>query len=306
MNYHDLTREESKNSPQRRYQHIVICSVIALGFSYSVYISGVLLSIQPFETKFPGGTFCYKDFTRDYAASMGIGRRLQKDILAGFPETVSDDNDDEQKKALKARKKMIEDRVHHIYLDNPEDIGGNNQRFMTGVLASGGAERKSYCNPLFEKNPALARNKKLQAHEPVTEKGASALFDETVYKSVSLPSVDSVAIRFTYSDGFASALALSYKVRLYFTVCKFSHINHDICGIKMIWNIFIFHDMISNDDFFSLLRLSLNSESWPSKREQRTPSSFPNAASKRENASTTSPSPKESTFMMEDLLLNSI
>lgn len=212
MNYHGLTMEESKDSPQRRYQHIVICSVIAIGFTYSVYISGVLLSIQPFETKFPGGTFCYKDFTRDYAASMGLGRRLQKDILAGFPEAESDDNDDEQKKALKARKKMIEDRVHHIYLDNPEDIGGNNQRFMTGVLTSGGAERKSYCDPLFEKNPALARNKKLYANLPNNEKGASALYDETVYKSVSLPSVDSVAIRFTFSDGFASALALSYKV----------------------------------------------------------------------------------------------
>ncbi len=219
MNYHEMTMAESKDSPQRRYQFIVICSVIAFGFTYSVYISGILLTIQPFETKFPGGTFCYKDLTRDYAASGGLSRRLQKDVLQAFPEVNSDDNDAEQKKALKARKKMIEDKIYNIYLDNPEDVGGNKQRFMGGVLASGGAERKSYCDPLFEKNPTLARNKKLHAHEPESEKGVSDLFDEAVYQSVTLPSVDSVAIKFTYSDGFASALALSYKVRLNYIFC---------------------------------------------------------------------------------------
>ena len=222
MNYHEMTMNERKDSPQRRYQFIVICMVITFGFTYSVYISGVLLTIQPFETKFPGGTFCYKDITRDYAASLGLSRRLAKEMLEPFPEVKSDDNDDEQKKALKARKKMIQDKVYNIYLDNPEDIGGYSQRFMIGALTSGGAERKSYCDPLFDKNPTIARNKKLHAHEPASEKSAGDLFNEAVYQSVTLPSVNSVAIKFTFSDGFSSALVLSYKVRLIIYFAQFS------------------------------------------------------------------------------------
>lgn len=209
MNYHGLTIEESKNSPQRRYQFIVICSIIAFCFTYSVYISGILLTIEPYETEFPGGIFCYKQISRDYAASMGIGRRLQKDILEAFPE----EEDAAKEISVTDRKKIIEDKIFHVYLDNPEDVSGLHQRSMSGVLVSDDIDKLSYCDPLFEKNPALLREKKLYQHEPASEKKASELFQQTIYESATLPSVDSLAIKFPFSNGFLSALVFSYKVR---------------------------------------------------------------------------------------------
>lgn len=207
LNYHELTMTESKNSPQRRLQFSIICSIIASCFTYSVYISGVLLTIEPFETPFPGGIYCYKQLSRDYATSFGIGRRIQKDVLEAFPE-----KDEAAGISVKDRKKMIEDKVYHVYLDNPEDVAGVNTRWMTGVLVSDDVEKLSYCDPLFEKNPGILREKKLHRDEPDTEKTAAELFDQEIYQYVSLPSVDSLAIKFTYSGGFLSALVLSYKI----------------------------------------------------------------------------------------------
>lgn len=200
--------EESKDSPQRRYQFIVICSIIAAGFTYSVFISGVLLTIEPFETKFPGGNFCYKKISRDYSVSMGIGRRIRKDVLEAFPE----DDDAAKEISVQDRKKMIEDKVYHVYLDNPEEVGGNYQRAISGVLVSDDAEKISYCDPLFKKNPGIMREKEIHKDEADKEKKASELFDQAVYESISLPSVDSLAIKFPFSNGFASALTFSYKV----------------------------------------------------------------------------------------------
>eukprot|EP00531_Pseudo-nitzschia_arenysensis_P002334 CAMPEP_0116123004 /NCGR_PEP_ID=MMETSP0329-20121206/4517_1 /TAXON_ID=697910 /ORGANISM="Pseudo-nitzschia arenysensis, Strain B593" /LENGTH=306 /DNA_ID=CAMNT_0003616891 /DNA_START=62 /DNA_END=982 /DNA_ORIENTATION=+ len=208
MNYHGLTIEESKHSPQRRYQFIVICSIIAFCFTYSVYISGILLTIQPYETEFPGGTFCYKQLSRDYAASMGIGRRLQKDILEAFPE----EEDAAKEITVKARKKIIEGKIFHVYLDNPEDVSGGQQRWMSGVLVSDDIDKLSYCDPLFEKNPAILREKKLHQHESENEKKASESFHQAVYESTTLPSVDSLAIKFPFSNGFTSSLVFSYKI----------------------------------------------------------------------------------------------
>ena len=216
MNYHGLTMEESKDSPQRRYQHIVICSIMAFGFTYCVYISGVLLTIQPFDTKFPGGTFCYKQMSRDYATSMGIGRRIQKDVLGAFPK----EDDEASGISVKDRKKMIENKIYHVYLDNPEDVGGIHQRWMSGVLVTDDDEKFSYCDPLFEKNPAILREQKLHEHEPENEKKASELFEQAAYKSIALPPVNSLAIKFPFSNGFSSSLVFSYKVRLDLKVCQ--------------------------------------------------------------------------------------
>lgn len=208
MDYHALTMTESKNSPHRRAQFIVICSVIASCFVYSVIISGVLQTIQPYETPFPGGTFCYRQITRDYGASMGIGRRLQKEILEAFPEK----DDEEEGITVKQRKKIIEDKVYHVYLDNPEVVGGSNMRWMSGILVSGDVEKLSYCDHLFDKNPGSIKLKKLNKDERYSEKAAVDLFNEALYQSVELPPVNSVAIKFPFSNGFSSALVFNYKI----------------------------------------------------------------------------------------------
>lgn len=207
MNYHEMTMTESKDSPQRRLQFQVICTIIATCFVYSVYISGILLTIEPFETPFPGGSFCYKQFVRDYVASMGTGRRLQKEVLEAFAE-----EDKMEGISVKDRKKMIEDKVYHAYLDNPEDVGGAYMRWMSGVLTTDKVENLSFCDPLFKKNPGIKREKELHKDEPDNEKKASELFDQAIYQSVDLPVVDSLAIKFPFSDGFLSGLVFSYKI----------------------------------------------------------------------------------------------
>lgn len=210
LDYHGLTITESKTSSHRRAQFIVICSVIASCFAYSVIISGALQTIQPYETPFPGGTFCYRQVTRDYGASMGIGRRLQKEILEAFPEK----DDEEEGITVKQRKKIIEDKVYHVYLDNPEVVGGSNMRWMSGVLVSDDVEKLSYCDHLFDKNPGSMKLKELNKDERYSEKKASDLFEEAIYQSVELPPVNSVAIKFPFSNGFSSALVFNYKVRI--------------------------------------------------------------------------------------------
>eukprot|EP00536_Pseudo-nitzschia_multiseries_P017413 jgi/Psemu1/264271/estExt_Genewise1Plus.C_15390008 len=207
LNYHEMTMTENKDSPQRRLQFQVICGIMATCFVYSVYISGILLTIEPYETNFPGGIFCYKQLQRDYVASMGTGRRLQTEILEGFPE-----EDEAEGVSVKERKEIIEDKVYHVYLDNPEDVGGAHMRWMTGVIVRSRIEEMSYCDPLFEKNSAIQREKELNKDTPDTEKKGSELFNEAIYESLILPEVDSLAIKFPFSNGFTSGLVLSYKI----------------------------------------------------------------------------------------------
>jgi hypothetical protein len=209
MNYHELTMSESKDSPQRRLQNRVIYSIIGSCLVYSIFVSAILVTIEPFETTFPGGNFCYKQLSRDYATSMGLGRRIRKEALEAFPEK----DDEAEGISVKDRKKIIEDKVYHVYLDNPQDVGGSHTRWMSGFLVSDKVEKMRYCDPLFEKNPGIQREKALHKNEPDTEKDASELFNQAIYQSVALPSVDALAIKFPFSNGFLSALVFSYKVR---------------------------------------------------------------------------------------------
>lgn len=116
-----------------------------------------------------------------------------------------------KKKITKETKKMVEERVYHVYLDNPMNVGGAHTRWMSGVLVSD-AEKKKYCDPLFNYNPEIEREAELHKDEPETDKKAADVFAQTVYKYVDLPSVDSLAIRFPYTNGFLSGLVLSYKI----------------------------------------------------------------------------------------------
>mmetsp|Transcript_2200 Transcript_2200/g.5868 ORF Transcript_2200/g.5868 Transcript_2200/m.5868 type:complete len:306 (+) Transcript_2200:258-1175(+) len=206
MNYHELTMSESRDSPQRKLQFRVICLVIAICFLYTVHISGILLTIEPFETPFPGGNFCFKHFQRDYVASMGVGRRLQSEVLESFPK-------EEQAEGIsvKDRENMIEERIYHVYLDNPEDVGGAHTRWMSGALTND-QEKSSYCDPLFEKNPEIEREKERNNDTPAKEKNGSEAYAEAIYQSIELPEVNSLAIKFPFSNGFSSGLVFSYKI----------------------------------------------------------------------------------------------
>jgi hypothetical protein len=210
LNYHELTMTESRDSPARRQQFLVICSIMASWFLYSLYISGLLVRIETVEMPFPGGNFCYKFVARDYVASMGLGRRIRKHVYDLLPEDVYDEND--KKLTNKEKRNIAEERVYHMYLDNPEIIGGAHTRWMTGVLVPDGIEKEKYCDPLFDHNPEIERQALINIDEPETDKKASDVFEHTVYKYVNLPSVNSLAVRFPFTNGFLSGLVFSYKV----------------------------------------------------------------------------------------------
>ena len=86
LNYHEMTMEQSKDDPAKKQQFMVICTVMVSVLAYSLMTSGAFVAIAPVAGVFPGGYFCYKFASLDYAASMGLGRLIQKDLLAEFPK----------------------------------------------------------------------------------------------------------------------------------------------------------------------------------------------------------------------------
>lgn len=65
MNYHELTMNEPRDSPARRKQFLVICTVMGGMFLHSIMTAGAFNSIDIKEGIFPGGTFVYK-FAKRY------------------------------------------------------------------------------------------------------------------------------------------------------------------------------------------------------------------------------------------------
>lgn len=59
-----MTLDEPRNSPARRHQYLVICSVMAGMFVYTLLTSGIIDSVKIISGTFPGGTYMYKNSTR--------------------------------------------------------------------------------------------------------------------------------------------------------------------------------------------------------------------------------------------------
>jgi len=211
MNYHEMTMNEPRNSPARRQQFSVICAVMAAAFVYSAITSGAFLEVKTTEGPFPGGNFCYKFATRDYAASMGLGRRIAEEWAKGTTTTTMSITKDDESNEILNRKKSVQKRLYNVYLDNPMKMGGTRQRYMTGVLVSD-SEKATFCEPLLEKNPKIEEVAAKQRHIPMQEKKVAEVFEETLYQYVDLPSVDSLVVHFPFTNGFLSALIFSYKI----------------------------------------------------------------------------------------------
>ena len=205
MNYHELTMNEPKNSPAKKQQFAVICSVIVAAISYAVMTSGVLLSVQATEGIFPGGKFCYKIAQRDYAASMGLARRVTYDVM-------------ETKKPNGKQRKEMEEITYHLFLDNPLEVNGRRLRWATGILVSRkDNEKVSKLMSLNKIQPqgdeGAKTTKRYLTEEELIGVSASEYMDILPYEVADLPSVDSLVVQFPHTHGFVSALVMSYKVR---------------------------------------------------------------------------------------------
>ncbi|KAL3903655.1 MAG: hypothetical protein SGARI_005279, partial [Bacillariaceae sp.] len=215
LNYHELTLNEPRDSPARRKQFLVICSVMASVLVYTAITSGIFISIETTESTFPGGHYCYKFATRDYAASNGQGRRITEDwALATTPSEEKDDwvkLQGEEKDEFKRRKKLVDDKLYSVFLDNPFKMGGSRQRYMTGFLVSE-EDKAEFCDPLMDLNPKIEKTKVKFKKIAFEDKNTGEIYKETPYESVELPSVKSLVVQFPFTNGFVSALIFSYKV----------------------------------------------------------------------------------------------
>jgi hypothetical protein len=225
MSYHELTLHEPRDSPARRQQFLVTCFIMAVAFAYSVVTSGALLTVQATEAPFPGGNFCYKLDQRDYAASRGLGRSIEEDwqVATMGQKIPAGDNQNEDsektewesaKDEKRGRKKLVESRTYHVYFDDPMVLSAIHTRWLTGVLVPD-YEKDIYCDPLLAKNPEIElvakRNKENGLKlEDMNPKDA---FYQTKYELHDLPSVNSLVVRFPFTNGFVSALLFTYKVR---------------------------------------------------------------------------------------------
>jgi hypothetical protein len=191
---HELTINEPRNSPARRQQFLVICTIMAAVFLHSLVMAGGFQSVPTSPGIFDGGEFCYKYTVRDYAASMSLLESIGNDVgpIHGKSHRQHD----------------FADVLYTLYMDAPKSVAAEHLRFAVGHLAQTSNAKKINHDVLLKKNKAVvpptpAQLQDLPAHE---------LWPKLPYKSVTLPKVNALVSNFPFTDGFVSALLFTYKV----------------------------------------------------------------------------------------------
>jgi len=189
---------EPRDSPQRRKQFLVICTIMLVMFLHSSLSAGVFATFTITGGTFPGGEFVYKPMTKDYAASTGTLRTVASDL--GYAE----DRDVPSDKA---------DLLYSIFLDDPSVLPWGKTRFAGGVLLSksmrgeGGKQIKK--SLLEEANKDIDARKNVAAEE---EDEIGAHSRDIRYKVGSLPEVAAAVAQHPFTAGVWSALLQSYKI----------------------------------------------------------------------------------------------
>jgi hypothetical protein len=191
LNYHELTMNESRNSPARQKQFLVICTVMATMFAHSCMSSGLFMSLDIHNGVFPGGFYTYRSANRDYAAAMSLHKTIRQDL-----ELKSEYGAD--------------DLVYHIYLDDPTKMGGRRQRWTSGILVGEDDAAKEQMEKLLSKNAAIHANP-LTADD-YDHMAATELWPRLPYDSADLTAVDALVLNFPFTNGFVSSLVLAHRV----------------------------------------------------------------------------------------------
>lgn len=165
FNYHELTMTESKTSPDRKKQSLVI-GVIGFVFIISAVLNAG--AIQPVDIKpgtFPGGEFHYISRTKDYGTSMSLFREVAAMLrIAG-------------------RKAKWGDTLYAIYHDDPSSVAGGKTRYSVGILVDDD-NREKFEPRLKKKSLSAMRNEKLPevkagvVHFPFTNGFVSAIIQQ--------------------------------------------------------------------------------------------------------------------------------
>lgn len=173
---------EPRDSPARRQQFKVICTIMAGMFIHSVITAGAFMTIHIKEGVFPGGEFIYRYNERDYAATYGLFEEISRDLNITQAQNA--------------------DFLYAVYLDDPMVVAAQRQRFGTGVLVDG--SRKSIKTKALKLNEAIAKIPPAERSEEVST--------HHKWEFSNLPSVDAAIVQFPSTYGFVSALITSYKI----------------------------------------------------------------------------------------------
>ena len=194
MNYHELTMNESNDSPARKKQFKIICSIMGGCIAYSVMTSGVLRSVDVSEGTFPGGEFVYKYTGRDYAAVNSLTEAVAKN--------------------LGVKEKDHGDTLYSLFLDDPLVINGRNQRFASGILLNENTVTGKQENNKERKNLLMEMNDEIvdPTEKEINELAAYELWSRLKYQTQELPKTKAAVVQFKFTNGFVSALVHSYKV----------------------------------------------------------------------------------------------
>lgn len=179
---------EPRNSPAKRQQFLIICTIMVGMFAYTTIMAGVWSPIRIIDGKFPGGDFVYKSTKRDYSAN------------GALEEIVCID--------LGIKEKVKEDRVFTLFLDEPAKIAdARNHRFASGFLGNKKGDRGL-------QDKLLARNESIKppSKSEMVDISAHALFRRLRYKQHHLPNAKAAVVYHPFTNGFVSSLLLAHRI----------------------------------------------------------------------------------------------
>jgi len=209
MNYHEMTMNEPRDSPQRRKQFLVI-SAIMTGLFLNAGLNAGALSTLTIETgTFPGGEFVYKTLIKDYAASAGTLRTVTSDldIVEDGTQSLQSEISDTETIELDTA-----DLMYSVYLDDERIVPGGKTRFAAGALLQKSMLRGSPLNPSEMKKTLLDLNDSIMEKAGGKTGIDGAHSTEIPYEVGNLPKVEAAVAQHPYTGGAWSAVLQSKKI----------------------------------------------------------------------------------------------
>eukprot|EP00578_Thalassiosira_sp_NH16_P031844 CAMPEP_0181079684 /NCGR_PEP_ID=MMETSP1071-20121207/2161_1 /TAXON_ID=35127 /ORGANISM="Thalassiosira sp., Strain NH16" /LENGTH=309 /DNA_ID=CAMNT_0023161103 /DNA_START=103 /DNA_END=1032 /DNA_ORIENTATION=+ len=199
LNYHELTMNEPRDSPQRRKQFLVICSIMVVMTLHAALNAGVLATFDIEEGTFPGGEFVYKFMTKDYAASTGALRTVASDL--GISEEGGSSNLIIMEEGVPMD---TADLLYSVLLDNEGVVPGGETRFASGLLlAKSNREGGKMKKQLLEVNEGMVSK---------SEEGRGVHSKDIKYEVGNLPKVTAAVASHPFTSGVWSAVLQSFKI----------------------------------------------------------------------------------------------
>lgn len=196
LNYHELTREEPKDSPQRRKQNQLMVIVFLTVLSYVLATTGILMPINVVETDtsyFPGGEMLYKT-TESYFIAAASERLCTLETF-NLPNTYGFDT---------------ADMFHNIYLDNFDTVGDESKTRIVSSLLFNDHNKDSY--DLKQKKSLVTLLAKNEEFKNKRGDAQSCINDKFKYKQAKLPKVKAGILHFPTNSGLSSDMAFRHKI----------------------------------------------------------------------------------------------